>query len=350
MAADYPRRYVGREENAQILGRGYTAQTETLDTTTAISFRKSVVDVLNLSFNKRPGATVFSSYDDKGFRIITDFYQLDNPHDFPFDFSDLEHTKDQYFMQAIAQFLVLTFNQMIVDMSEADRPEKAAAPVDDPPPVNAAANAAADAAADAAAKAIKAKVLQDCQDSVAMALGITLNPATKVAASPEVIAAHFELIKAIVNVLNNIPDGAAAGINQPVVSVTDAPVIITITQQSPSEGPGIAGPANKSSDPIDINMTNVTDINDIVIYNANIAAALLAARKNSIRGKQQLDSLKNVLDGYSLVRGTIVPEVGEEEEEEDTEPPIKPGPEPALPGATAGSFNIRLRMKLPAPA
>lgn len=258
----YTRKYVGRVENAAIMAAGYNALTEDLRFLTVLEFRESIISVLNNSLLK-DGSAQFQDTG-RGFRVLTKFLPDPPTYDFDFHYDSKPHTQDPWFMQAIAQFLVLTMNQLVVDLERAGM-----------------------------VKEVVTRILAECTGSIQIALNIIKVPLWPPRA-PEASAgteSRGKLFTEINKILTGITDGAP-------VKATLSPDMMELTLQ--------VGELIST-----IQLIQVVDVGDMLVFNANIAAALLAAKKLTPRGLTQLEVLPVVLAGYLAVRRSGgVPVVG----------------------------------------
>lgn len=270
-------RYVGRPGNTNIFINGYEADTGVLDLTSPATFRKAIVDVIAGKFQGRPTRLTIQN---DGFRLTSAYLVPPGTADFDFAFlGTLAWVKNPQFMQAVAQYMVLSFIQMVVDLQRATI-APAVPPV---PPVPAVPDP-------------RTAILASCATAISTALSIikepllkplTLRPADTIMNDPE----RQALIDEVTGVLNTISSLAVAPI-----TVTPNTMTITVDGQ-----------------PVVIDMSAVTNIDDMLVYNANIAATLLLAARHqgTDMGKPELRNLKAVLKGYSLVRnGGVVGAAG----------------------------------------
>lgn len=262
-------RYVGAESNTEKLSKGYTADTGQMNLQSIGQYRESIRNVLS---NLNPPVTiengVFHSVDTNirpAFKFRGTFYPF-NPTGFlvvpaiPTDPLVDPRVATQYasFMLAIAQCLVLTFNQLSVDLDDQN-----------PTPT--------DARNDLIRQTCNATVLQ-----LEILIG---NP--KIQFNPNIIfgdpVGDAGPIDTIVKELNTLC--------RPQVTLESKDQIITIKRE------GVEA--------ITINMSGINEGNhyvDRIIYNANIAAAVLAAKKGTLNGIAQLTGLRMVLENFSEYR------------------------------------------------
>lgn len=242
------RRYVGRPDNSKILKDGYNALQTPLSLTGAQSFRESICSNLTQGVLKAgpTGAKIESI--GAGFRVT--FQGGSSPSEFAFDYSDNLRSKDANFMQAIAQFLIMTFIQMFIDYRVPN------------------ANAAV--------------VLEQCTASLKIANDIVNNLQSD---QPNITSVEQkQLLVEIASVLNTISKHNHA------IEVTDEGDL-TISLLSTS---------------VTVLTSRVTNLYDLMVYNANTAATLLLAakeieQKHETRVPALLKKLCTVVHGYTTV-------------------------------------------------
>lgn len=260
-APDY-QRYVGRGKNSQILKRGYTALTTELDITTQTTFLSSICTNLTSGIlAMTPDAGITS--DGTSFTVtLKDATPATTKIDFKYTAST--HTANPLFMQAIAQFLLMTFVQLFVDVKD------------------------------------KSTDMPKCIGSVQAALGIVINPIhTKTRALTEITCDEkTALLKSIASVLSDVAHSQRTPpIPGSVTSIANLDAdILNFTLRSPML-------------PKKIDFTGVNDVYDIMIYNANIAATLLLAAQQTENASKAsgvsalLDKLAATLTAYTEVTG-----------------------------------------------
>lgn len=267
-------RYIGRPQNTNIFINGYEADTGVLDLSSPDTFRKAIVDVIAGKFQGRP--TRLTILND-GFRLTSDYLSAPRTADFPFSFlGTLAWVKNPRFMQAVAQFMVLSFIQMVVDLQRST-----------------VAGAPAAAPAVPALPDPRTAIVASCTTSIATALSIIKEPRLSIlpASAPITPPDRQALIDEVAIVLNTIS------------SLAPPPIVVTPDTMTITVDAGV---------PVPIDMSAVKNVDDMLVYNANIAATLLLAARHqgTDMGKPELGRLKAVLEGYSLVRNGGAPPGG----------------------------------------
>lgn len=283
------RTYVGRKDNVGILKTGYDALTIELNTENASSFRSSIATVLNRSL---VGVAEIQAVED-GFEISTamNLPQTHIINKFKFDYGKADHTRNVMFMQAIAQFVVLSFNQLVVDLQRSDTSIK-----------------------------VQSDAYTACQESITTAQDIVKNPVNQKQNATD-RSSLPALLNDIIIVLQGIPDLNDSGTE---ISVNGLIIMLDVDKHSKQT----------------INMANAVSYDDIMIYNANIAAALLAAKTRSVQGFKQLSQLTNVLKEYSKVRAAESGTISSIPEAQITSAPSEPKSTRKLTGGVYVTHNI----------
>lgn len=331
MSTQQSPRYLGRQYNADdILYEGYEANPTELLVSNVETFRKSICD--NLTKGVLAGGSIATIESvPTGFRVVpkpapTSGVQRIKEYIYAFEFPNLpedglSHLKNKEFLQAIAQFLVLSFIQLFVDfphMHEANAmivkadkklSDAKGATESDPTAKEAKKNAVAKATADldAAQKAktnVPAEPEEACKKAIALAQLVVTNP--KLVEPDEAVEAtpgtrhrnmfnkddKKNLLKAVTGVLQTL----GQKYENELQVTTDGDEII-IKCGTPS---------------VVIDMKDVDNIEDIIIYNASIAATVLFATRGGPGGTKDipgnLDKLKDVLAGYKNVVNGIAKE------------------------------------------
>lgn len=273
-------RYVGAPSNTEKLSKGYTADTRQMDLGSIGQYRESIRDVLsNLNplvtiedgvFTPDLSAPLPGSELGPAFKFRGTCYPFNPTLLVPTNSSGPVAPQYASFMLAIAQCLVLTFNQLSVDLD--DRP--------DPPSMD--------------IPTYLILVRKTCNATVSELEKLVNNP--KVVFGDDIIfgsvVAGVDPIKLIVNELNTLctPEVTLASVDQ-IITIKRTPV----------------GDAVIPDITIDMSVIDgVSHYVDRIIYNANIAAAVLAAKKGTPAGIAQLTGLKTVLDNFSDYRKPLV--------------------------------------------
>lgn len=260
-------RYVGSPDNASRIETGYSARTRKISLLDKTRYCKSIEAVMknlenSLTYVASDGTLLNDrfeySYKDRSRATISFDFVCALPEP-PFMAC---YSK---FMLAIAQFIVMTFNQLEVDLSEFGDDDD-----DDIDPD------------EAASRDI---IVDTCERSIAMASALVTDPSME---DFNPVQAHIgpaindDAMRDICAVLHRLVEGA-----QPQMSVAYTRNLITIQHD---EAPNAITVELNLEDPIKENYTIM------VVYNANIAAAVLAAKKGKLN---QLRELKSVLDCFS---------------------------------------------------
>lgn len=299
-------RYIGRPQNTNIFVNGYEADTGVLDLTDASAFRSTIVGVLANKFKGKP--TRFTTVNGD-FILTSDYLPPNIPLAgalgavaggglfavFPLGYDAPAgppvapagppvappplYLKNARFMQAVAQYIVITFIQLVVDLQRVSVVPTAppAAPVVDE-------------------ITQKNTLVTACQAAIAIALGILRNaaltqpPTARLPASIISAPDRQALLTEVCLVLTGICGVPPAPVVQPYIDFTGDTITITV-----------------DSDTSIIPTARVTDLNDMLVYNANIAATLLLAVRNkgTSTGKFEVNNLSKVLNGYSDVRDNV---------------------------------------------
>lgn len=257
-------RYVGRQKNSVILQHGYDATQTGLRLTSSATFRESICENLTIGILQRlapPAVTIVSVNEQPaGFNVS---FPDGNVHRFLLEYPGTPHTKNTHFMTAIAQFLVLTFIEMFIDLGAEP------------------------------SAAVRQQVITACSTSVASAAGIIVTPAHPGGAGaarvsvPISAEAKATLLTSICDILSRI-----AGSGNSITPTETGDIIITIA----------------TAPPVTVSVSAINDISDLMVYNANMAATLLLAAKQSgtpVSVTTLLNRLNTVLVGYTAVTGTI---------------------------------------------
>lgn len=243
-------RYVGASRNAERLSLGYSAQSGTIQVVSTEGYCSSIAGVTgNLT---SPITVTFPPAAGGG----ATFHHKDS--EFLFECAvDTANTDRRYphFLLAIAQFVVMSFNQLEVDL---DSPSEK---------VNAVATC------DRAVKVAAALIRDPTSSTRGVTLGAALNAAS---------------LDAIVGVLQGLV-GAENTIESRFSTRDNSNKYIKIDFKVPKEIH------------VKVGLQDVLLFLDLIIYNANIAAAILAA-KGGAAGGDQLKNLPAVLDNYISFR------------------------------------------------
>lgn len=263
----YEARYASRNDNSSVMAqKDYSTYTGGLYLKDASAFRKSIATVLRAEGFKKESGTRFTATD-KGFNLETAYLGKDKMEckfDYP---ADSVATKNAFFMQAIAQFLVMMFIQLIVDLegvlASNGTPETKLA----------------------TAKRIK----KACSDAVEMARLMVLKPNDPTRAKTSSIdpESRFPLLQNIAQALHKVTNSKQRTGVVVTVTANKDPLTLVITMKE------------KEKDIVSTIDFKDVKTNDIfIIFNANIAATLLLAAKDKHLGAIQLKNLRPVLDGF----------------------------------------------------
>lgn len=254
-------RYVGRVTNTELFRvAGYKTFTAGLFLRDADTFRNSVLSVLQSGTFKQ-NADINLTTDKKGFVLQT--ASIPKVQEFHFDYVKSDVSEDPHFMQVIAQFLVMTLIQMSLDLQKDGVPWE--------------------------------ETVKACRVAVKMAKRFVLNPL-----SPKQSEKHptqkmsnrskAALMEGIILVLSDV---AGFKKNPPVSTVRfDQPTMsLTISLKGK---------------PTVVDFRDVDTQDIFMIFNANIAATLLLAARDTQIGSEQLDLLPSVLGGFmTAIRGSM---------------------------------------------
>lgn len=291
-------RYVGAETNTAKLAQGYTSETQPMNRTTDALYRESIRLVLaNLSppvmLQEVPADFVFNADDPLPVSGLPPPAPVNVPTGTAFRFRDtvynfacvLRGDVDAQYTQyvlAIAQFVVLTFNQLSVDL-------------DDPTIGN------------------KASTRGVCNAALQAAVQRIADPQTDIGAFGEAIdtramqgvAADLVAVPPVVATLGIL--GELNVLSLPQISVAFVPSVASVLNVAREALPlpppvetvkiTIHAPLAIPDEEIIIRLPEA-DYMDRAVFNANIAAAVLAAKQGSLPGLVQLRALHTVLSNY----------------------------------------------------
>lgn len=253
-------RYVGDRTNASKLVMGYSSESTAMRLVDNGAYRESILAVLT---NLSPPIEIGVDPADQrvhGFIFRTRFYQFDchcNPRG---------TVQNAHFMLAIAQFVVLSFNQLSVDLNDVNEVDKNA-------------------------------VMSVCDVALHCADILTHEPRRDLNA---IRGGRFEFGRPI--------DAAAlVEITEVLDSLCKPQISVTI---APDNDQNILIRHAGSMTSFNIDMREIEDYTDRAVYNANIAAAVLSAKKGTREGIIQLRNLPMILESYiNERRGVIIPRV-----------------------------------------
>lgn len=239
-------RYVGDRTNASKLGMGYSSESTAMRLVDSGAYRDSICAVLT---NLRPPIEIGVDPADPrvhGFIFRARFYQFDC-------YCDPRGTvQNAHFMLALAQFVVLSFNQLSVDLNDVNVVDKN-------------------------------DVMNVCDIALHVADTLTHDPRRDLNATR-----RFEYGRPI--------DAAAlVGIIEVLDSLCTPQLSITI---DPDNDQNIMIRHAGSTTSFNIDMRRIKDYTDRAVYNANIAAAVLSAKKGTREGIIQLRNLPMILESY----------------------------------------------------